>query len=86
MKRIIIIGLILLLAFNGCGDQEMKDKVVFETNKGIVKIKLFNDKAPITTQNFRTLVTSGFYNGLTFHRYVEGFVFQGGDPKGDGTG
>jgi len=62
------------------------ETVVLETNKGVIKMKIFTEKAPITSKNFLDLVNSGFYNGLTFHRYVEGFVIQGGDPKGDGTG
>ncbi len=60
--------------------------VVFETTKGTFKAEIYMDKAPISGANFISLVKSGFYNGLTFHRYVPGFVIQGGDPKGDGTG
>jgi len=56
------------------------------TNKGNIKFELFEDKAPNTAKNFIDLVDTGFYNGLKFHRYVPGFVIQGGDPKGDGTG
>jgi peptidyl-prolyl cis-trans isomerase B (cyclophilin B) len=63
-----------------------KSKVVVETNKGKIELELFTEKAPITTANFTKLVESNFYNGLTFHRYVPGFVIQGGDPKGNGTG
>ncbi len=53
---------------------------------GDIYIRLFPDVAPITVANFKNLVGSGFYNGLTFHRVMPGFVIQGGDPKGDGTG
>ena len=60
--------------------------VVLETSKGPIKIELYTVDAPITAGNFLDLVNRGFYNGLTFHRYVAGFVIQGGDPKGDGTG
>ncbi|MBS3158000.1 peptidylprolyl isomerase [Candidatus Woesearchaeota archaeon] len=56
------------------------------TNKGTIMFELFEDKAPNTAKNFIDLASSGFYNGLKFHRYVPGFVIQGGDPKGDGTG
>ncbi len=56
------------------------------TNKGTIKFELYEDKTPITTTNFITLAQSGFYNGLTFHRYEPNFVIQGGDPDGDGTG
>lgn len=59
---------------------------VIDTNKGIVKFELYESKAPITTKNFINLTKSGFYTDLTFHRYDPGFVIQGGDPKGDGTG
>ena len=65
----------------------MADSVVLlETSKGPIKIQVFNQEAPITAGNFMDLVNRGFYNGLTFHRYEPGFVIQGGDPKGNGTG
>ena len=54
--------------------------------QGDIYIRLFPDVAPITVANFKSLVGSGFYNGLTFHRVMPGFVIQGGDPNGDGTG
>ena len=53
---------------------------------GDVVIRLRPDIAPITVANFQSLVAKGFYNGLTFHRIYKGFMIQGGDPKGDGTG
>lgn len=58
----------------------------FETSKGDFKIELFEDKAPITTKNFIDLVNKNFYNGLIFHRVIDGFMIQGGDPDGRGTG
>lgn len=58
----------------------------FETTKGTITAELAEDQAPGTTANFIELAQKGFYNGLKFHRYVAGFVIQGGDPKGDGTG
>ncbi|HEU4390268.1 MAG TPA: peptidylprolyl isomerase [Blastocatellia bacterium] len=61
-------------------------KVVIETNKGAITIEVYEDKAPITAGNFLDLVGRGFYDGLTFHRYEPGFVIQGGDPAGNGTG
>jgi peptidyl-prolyl cis-trans isomerase B (cyclophilin B) len=60
--------------------------VEMDTNKGIIKVEIFQDNAPITSRNFLDLVGRGFYNGLSFHRYEPGFCIQGGDPKGDGTG
>ncbi len=59
---------------------------LFETSKGSFRIELFEDKAPLTTKNFITLVNKGYYNGLIFHRVIENFMIQGGDPKGNGTG
>lgn len=60
--------------------------VVIETNKGTIKFALYEQDAPITAANFVSLVERKFYDGLKFHRVVAGFVIQGGDPKGDGTG
>jgi peptidyl-prolyl cis-trans isomerase B (cyclophilin B) len=60
--------------------------VNMETTQGPVVIELFPDIAPKHVESFKTLIGKGFYNGLTFHRVVSGFVVQGGDPKGDGTG
>jgi len=59
---------------------------VVTTEKGTIKFVLMNQKAPVTVANFVKLADAGFYNGLTFHRVVPGFVAQGGDPKGDGSG
>ncbi|HER45305.1 MAG TPA: peptidylprolyl isomerase [Thermoplasmatales archaeon] len=61
-------------------------KAVFDTNKGKFVIELYEDKAPITTTNFITLVNKGFYNGMIFHRVIPQFMIQGGCPKGNGTG
>jgi len=59
---------------------------LFETNMGSFKLELFEDSAPLTTDNFIQLVESGFYNGLVFHRVIEGFMIQSGCPNGTGTG
>lgn len=53
---------------------------------GTITVELDGDAAPITVQNFMDLAESGFYDGLTFHRIINGFMMQGGDPNGDGTG
>lgn len=58
----------------------------FETSEGTFKVELFEDKAPITTKNFIDLAQKGFYNGIIFHRVIEGFMIQGGDPTGTGRG
>ena len=57
-----------------------------DTSKGVIKFELYEDLAPVTAQNFIDIASTGFYNGLTFHRYVAGFVIQGGCPTGTGTG
>jgi cyclophilin family peptidyl-prolyl cis-trans isomerase len=56
------------------------------TSEGTIVLDLFADRTPVTVNNFVTLACDGFYDRLTFHRIVPGFVIQGGDPKGDGTG
>lgn len=60
--------------------------VSLETDKGEIQIELFMDDAPITAGNFKDLVERKFYNGLTFHRLIAGFMIQGGCPLGNGTG
>lgn len=57
-----------------------------ETSKGKIVIALYGDTAPLTVSNFVNLTSGGYYDGLTFHRREEGFVIQGGDPNGNGTG
>ena len=64
----------------------MARTATFDTTKGTIVAQLAEDDAPITTANFIELAQKGFYNGLTFHRYVAGFVIQGGDPDGTGAG
>jgi peptidyl-prolyl cis-trans isomerase A (cyclophilin A) len=58
----------------------------FETTMGDFQIELFEDKAPITTKNFIDLAKKGFYDGVIFHRVIDGFMIQGGDPTGTGRG
>jgi len=60
--------------------------VILETSMGDIKLELDGDKAPRTVAQFLANVTGGKYDGLTFHRVVKGFMIQGGDPQGDGTG
>jgi cyclophilin family peptidyl-prolyl cis-trans isomerase len=60
--------------------------VTLRTTLGDVRIELFRDKAPKTVENFVSLTKKGFYNGLTFHRVIPGFMIQGGCPVGNGTG
>ncbi len=67
-------------------NNQTSDMVALNTSYGQIVIKLFTDKAPNTVKNFLTKVNAGFYNGLSFHRVEPGFVVQGGDPLGNGTG
>jgi len=67
-------------------DQIENKKAVIETDKGVIEFELYTDKAPKTVSNFVYLTEKGYYDGLTFHRVVPGFVIQGGDPTGNGTG
>ena len=60
---------------------------IIEVEKfGTIEVELYKDAAPITVDNFVKLVNKGFYNGLTFHRIIKGFMIQGGCPMGNGTG
>lgn len=61
-------------------------KIKFTTNKGVFVSEMFEDKAPLTTKNFIELVEKGFYDGIIFHRVIDGFMIQGGDPTGTGMG
>ncbi len=84
---IVMSAVLILLCFASCGSKGMKGTHHAEMvikNYGTVKIELYGDQAPLTVENFVNLCNKGFYNGLTFHRYVKDFVLQGGDPEGTG--
>lgn len=86
MKKIIILFVSLIL-LTGCGEDTQNPIVTMEIEDyGVVTIELYPDMAPNTVANFVNLIEEGFYDGLTFHRSVPGFVLQGGDPDGNGTG
>ena len=68
------------------GEKKMNRIAKFETTMGDFEIELAEDKAPKTTKNFIDLAEKGFYDGLIFHRVIEGFMIQGGCPNGTGTG
>lgn len=59
---------------------------LIDTDKGPIALELFADESPVAVENFRLLSEHGYYDGLTFHRIVKGFMIQGGDPEGTGTG
>jgi peptidylprolyl isomerase len=58
----------------------MNPIAVFETNKGVIEIELYDDAMPITAGNFMKLINEGYYDGIKFHRVIDGFMIQGGDP------
>lgn len=60
--------------------------VTLHTNRGDIRLKLFDDKAPKASENFATLARTGKYDGVIFHRVIDGFMIQGGDPTGTGRG
>ena len=102
MKKILIgiLSLFILISLTGCSfkdlfvkenesEELMQGKVKVEIDVkdyGIIKLDLDADKAPITVTNFINLVNDKFYDGLTFHRIMDGFMIQGGDPEHNGTG
>ena len=77
---------ILLSYSKGRAMAESNLTASIETNKGTIKIKLYGDKVPMTVANFVNLAKRGFYNGIKFHRVINNFMIQTGDPLGNGTG
>jgi peptidylprolyl isomerase len=85
-KRVIIGMLFSLNFFIGGISLAGEQKVVLETNRGSIVIKLFPNIAPKAVENFEGLVKKGYYNGIVFHRVIKGFMIQGGDSTGTGMG
>ena len=100
MKKLFKFGMVMLLAISlvGCGSDDSSSNenedllsgnhhaVIDVKDYGVIKVELNADEAPITVTNFVKLAKDGFYDGLTFHRIIDGFMIQGGDPEGNGTG
>ncbi len=88
-KSLIAVAALLFAAIstNIYGDQSGMDKImVLETNQGVIEIKLMPEVAPKACENFVKLAEKKYYDGLIFHRVIKGFMIQGGDPTGTGTG
>lgn len=73
-------------AYEGTGEFSKQPTAVIETDMGSITIRLFPQFAPKAVENFTTHAKNGYYDGLTFHRVIEDFMIQGGDPAGNGTG
>lgn len=71
---------------SGALDTSKQYTATFKTEKGDIGVELYADRAPLTVENFVNLARAGFYDGTTFHRVIRGFMAQGGDPTGTGTG
>ena len=95
-KIMTLIFLLMALSFTACSNSGNEVKKEYLTglhhveidvqNYGTISLELSADDAPISVTNFVNLANGGFYNGLTFHRIISGFMIQGGDPDGNGTG
>lgn len=95
MKKVLALAFSALFIFTGCGKDISTDEKTSENKTSVSAdtsvggefvITLYPEYAPITCENFENLVNDGFYDGLIFHRVVEGFMAQGGDPQGTGMG
>lgn len=84
--KIIFILWILLIFVAGCEEDKVNLKVKMETTEGNIIIEVYEKEMPITAGNFKKLVQEKFYEGVIFHRVIDGFMIQGGDPTGTGRG
>lgn len=98
----LLVIVLLFAMLTGCGNSGSKESggktkdgellsgkhyvEIHMKDKGVISVELDADSAPITVTNFVKLAEEGFYDGLTFHRIIDGFMMQGGDPNGNGTG
>lgn len=86
ITSLFLAALMLLCCLSGCGSKKKPVATLTLEGGDQITIYLYPDQAPNTVANFISLANSGFYDGLTFHRVVEDFIIQGGDPNSDGTG
>ena len=83
---VMLLVLSMILTLCGCEKEENPMVEIEMENGGIMRLELYPDIAPITVENFLDLVNDGFYDGLIFHRVINNFMIQGGDPTGTGMG
>lgn len=86
MKNILFSLFFLILTFKGAQAMEKENTLLLELKNGIVTIEMYPDAAPKHVARIKELVNQGFYDGLKFHRVIDGFMAQTGDPLGNGTG
>ncbi len=86
MYKKLLIGLLLVCGMQLNASGEKSPIVVLETNVGEIELKMYPQAAPLAVENFVTHVKNGYYDGHIFHRVIKGFMIQGGDPTGTGTG
>src|SRR5215210_9194245 len=90
LRHISRLSCIALFVLAGCNSAPAKSSgglhATIETDKGAIELEFFPADAPKGVENFRLLAEKSYFNGLTFHRIVKGFMLQGGDPAGNGTG
>lgn len=86
LKKIIVLITCLLITLTGCGSKKNPIVTMEIKDYGIIKMELYPNIAPNTVANFVSLIESGFYDNNSIHRVAPGFVVQGGDPDGNGTG
>ncbi len=82
----ILLAALLLLPLTACGSNDIHHAEIQIQDYGVIEVELDGKAAPETVANFISLANSGFYDGLTFHRIIAGFMMQGGDPEGTGYG
>lgn len=90
-KKILIASILIVIAIvavNMMGNKKVNEntRVSLETTQGTIVLELYTGQMPVTAGNFVKLVKSGFYDGIIFHRVINGFMIQGGDPTGTGAG
>lgn len=88
MKKVFsfLLIFIFVILMTGCDDVKKYNCEIEVENYGTISLELDSTYAPVTVENFVKLAKEGFYDGLTFHRIIDGFMIQGGDPEGNGNG
>jgi len=86
MKRFLVPFLVIICIMSTMADEKKPIQILFETTSGTFEVEVYPEVAPMTVKNFVELTKQGFYNGVIFHRVIDDFMIQGGDPTGTGRG